>query len=111
MSTPGFEVTEVDGRIENGEQWRALDVIFPDHIHYHSKLQTLYFSADGLLRRLDYDVDIAKGARAAHYVYDYEKFDGIMVPTKRLVWPPDQNNDPNKDLLLVSAKVSAVSFM
>lgn len=110
LTYEGFKVEEVEGRVENGEKWRALRATFPDYLAYHSPVQTFYFGPDGLLRRLDYDVDISKGASGAHYVYDYQEFNGIMVPTKRLVWAPDENNDPNKDFLVVTAELTEVSF-
>jgi len=110
LATKGFEVEEVQGRIENGEAWRALKAQFPPNLAYHSREQIFYFGPDGLLRRLDYDVDVSKGARGAHYVYDHKEFDGIVVPTRRLVWAPDANNDPVKEPLVVSVEITKVKF-
>ncbi|WP_205942683.1 hypothetical protein [Pedobacter psychroterrae] len=110
LTYEGFQVEEVEGRMDNGEKCRVLKATFPDYLAYHSKEQKFYFGPNGLLRRLDYDVEVSKGASGAHYVHDYQEFNGIMVPTKRLVYPPDENNDPIKDLLVVSAELTEVSF-
>lgn len=110
FAMPGFETSEIAGRRENGEAWRGLKVRFPKSIATHSSEQILYFGSDGLLRRHDYDVEVAKGARGAHYVYDYRAFDGIMVPTKRRVYAPGPDNNPVLDPLIVSIDLSDVSF-
>jgi hypothetical protein len=51
----------------------------------HHRQQTYYFDGAGLLRRLDYSVDVLGGGPAVHYPSAYREFDGIMVPTRRQV--------------------------
>jgi hypothetical protein len=53
---------------------------FPRPGQYTTWEQTYYFDDAGLLRRLDYSVDILGGGPAVHYPSDYREFDGIMVP-------------------------------
>ena len=47
---------------EGQERWRGLRVTFADNIVSHSRLQDFYFGDDGLLRRHDYHVDVARFA-------------------------------------------------
>jgi hypothetical protein len=42
--------------------------------------QTYYFDDAGLLRRLDYAVDILGGGPAVHYPSQYREFDGSWSP-------------------------------
>jgi hypothetical protein len=85
LAGPGFETEEIEPHEENGETWRRLVVRFPAGIPTHSPAQTFYFGQNGLLHRLDYDVDIAGGAPGAHYCFDHTSFGGIIVPTLRRV--------------------------
>ena len=45
---------------------------------------SFYFNRNGMLVRLDYFTDVAKGT-AAHYCYDPRLFDGFVFPTHRRV--------------------------
>jgi hypothetical protein len=80
---PGFETEELSGHSGFGNTWRRLRVRFPAHVPAHSREQILYFSEDGLLRRLDYSVDIAQQAPAAHYCFDHAEVGGLVIPTLR----------------------------
>jgi hypothetical protein len=79
---PGFETEELSEHQGHGVTWRRLRVSYPDHVPAHSREQTFYFSEDGLLRRLDYTVDIAQ-APAAHYCFDHVQVGGLVIPTLR----------------------------
>jgi hypothetical protein len=94
LSTPmlltrdGVTVTECDAWPEAGEQWRRLEVSFPPDIHTHSRRQTFYVDAAGLIRRHDYVAHpIGRWARAAHYCADHRSFAGLVFPTRRRVRP------------------------
>ena len=89
FALPGVEREEIEPWPENGEVWRRLGVTFPPSIATHSAEQTFYFDQQGLLKRHDYDVDIAPGATGAHYVSELEQFSGITVPTQRRVFGRD----------------------
>jgi len=77
-----FENREIGEHEENWETWRKLLVRFPDHIPTHTKEQVFYFAEQGLLRRVDYALDVAGGAPAAHYCFDHKSFGGLVVPTQ-----------------------------
>jgi len=109
FAMPGFESREVEGWSENGETWRGLRVKFPKTIATHASEQTFYFGKDGLLRRHDYDVEISQ-ARGAHYVSNYKEFDGIMIPTKRIIYIPGPDNKPLPEPIIVSTDISDVKF-
>ena len=81
-----FVTAETEAWHEDGQSWRGLLVTYPDTIAAHTRQQTYYFDDAGLLRRLDYSVDILSGGPAVHYPSEYREFDGIMVPTRRRVY-------------------------
>src|SRR6266566_8828378 len=93
FALPEFKTTELDPWQEAGEQWRRLHLVWPGYLATHSTEQTLYVGADGLFRRHDYDVEIMGGSGAAHYISDYAKVDGIMVPTRHRIFPRGPGDD------------------
>ena len=81
----GFEIREIEPHQENGETWRRQVVKYPPHIPTHCAEQVLYFSEEGLLRRLDYAPEVVGRGTVSHYRFDHETFGGIVVPTLRRV--------------------------
>ena len=74
-------------------------------------LETTYrFDDAGLLRRLDYPVDILGGGPAVHYPSQYREFDGIMVPTQRQVYVRRPDGTPVLDPVSVAIDVADVTF-
>ena len=69
----------------------------PPSIATHSTEQTFYFGDDGLLRRLDYNVDVNVGVAIAHYVGEYKTFEGIRVPTQRRVHRRNSDNSASEN--------------
>ena len=65
-----------------------------------------YFGSDFLLRRHDYNVEVAGGFPAAQYVYDIVEADGLRFPTKRRAYLRGPRLKPIRDLLLVSIDIS-----
>ena len=55
----------------------------------HARQQTCCFDEHGLIRRLDYTIDVLGGSPAVDYPSEYRAFDGIMVPTRRRVYTHD----------------------
>jgi hypothetical protein len=106
MAMPGFTVEEIAPWQEGREQWRGLRVRFPDYIASHSPEQDFYFSDDFLLRRHDYQVDVAGGFAAAQYVHDHVEAGGLRFPTKRFAYVRGPDRRPVRDLLLVSIDLS-----
>lgn len=110
LARPGFTMTELSPWTEDGQTWRRLQVNFPADLATHSPVQTFYFSADGLLRRHDYEVDISGGAPAVHYVSGHVAVQGIMVPTTHRVYVRDADLGHQAEPLVVSIDASAIVF-
>jgi len=106
MAIHGFSVTEISPWQEGNALWRGLRVRFPDNIASHSKEQDFYFGDDFLLRRHDYQVDVAGGFPAAQYVHDIVEVEGLRFPTRRFAYVRGPNLKPIRDLLLVSIDLS-----
>jgi hypothetical protein len=85
-------------------------VTYPESIVAHSRQQTYYFDDAGLLRRLDYAIEIPGGGPAVHYPSRYRVFDGIKVPTRRRVYLRDPDGYPLLDSVSVAIDVDDVSF-
>jgi len=111
FAMPGVETEEIEPWQENGETWRRLKATFPPGIATHSTVQTFYFDQTGLLKRHDYDVEIAGGNPASHYVSELKEFSGIVVPTKHRVLGrrPDGMSIP--DPVIVSIGLSEIEFI
>jgi hypothetical protein len=106
LAMPGVDVVEAEPWQEGQEQWRVLRARFPREIASHCIEQDFYFGEDFLLRRHDYQVDIAASFRAAQYVSDFVEADGFFFPTKRRAYMRANDSKPIKDLLLVSIDLS-----
>lgn len=83
---PGVDTEQLEDWQERGETWHRLRFMSPGNIATHSRVQTLYVDETGILKRHNYDVDIAAGTAAAHYVSDYVEVRQHVSPTppKRL---------------------------
>lgn len=110
LKQPGVMAEEIAPWRENGEQWRRLRVEFPDTIATHSKVQTYYFNASGLLVRHDYDVDIQGSNPAARYLIDPVRVQGITLPSKLRIYPRQPDNTPAAEPLIVSVDLSGYRF-
>jgi hypothetical protein len=107
---PGFVTEELVTWHENGEQWRALKVCFPDYIATHTRDQISYFGPEGLLRRHQYTVDVLGNAPGLNYASDYRNVSGVMVPTKRRVFPYDGEQRKIPEPLLVAIDIQEIAF-
>jgi hypothetical protein len=110
FALPGFETSEPEPWQEGSEEWRRLRVVWPSYLATHSTEQTLYFGADGLVRRHDYDVEIQGSTGGAHFMSDYTEVAGIMLPTKHRIFPRGAEDQALTEPLLISIDVSEVSF-
>ena len=110
LARSDFITQEIEPWPEDGQTWRSLLVTYPDTIVAHTRQQTYYFDDDGLLRRLDYAVDILGGGPAVHYPSDYREFDGIMVPTRRRVYVRNPDGSPVLDSVSIAVDVTDVTF-
>jgi len=65
---------------------RSVTVAFPTSVHTHCRVQTIFFAADGLIRRHDYVADIVgPWARGAHFWGAYRDVSGFPLATHRRV--------------------------
>jgi hypothetical protein len=108
LAESGVESEELEPWKEKGDTWRRLKVKFPARIVTHSTVQTLYFDAAGLLRRHDYDVEIAGGTSGAHYIDDFVKVSGILFPTKRRIFPRQPDGASLPEPLVVSIDLANI---
>jgi hypothetical protein len=104
LAEPGYEVEEIASLVQDGERLRGLRVRFPAAVHTHTREQSLYFGANGLLRRQDYEVEVWAGTRAAHMLSDYVTVDRLRLPSRRIVHPcgPDGSVDAGKSLVTIA---------
>jgi len=96
LTYPGVQTIEMEPWREGEALWRRLLVHFPPGIATHGPRQVFYFDSTGLLRRLDYDVEVSASGPAAHYVDDYVDVDGLKFPTRRLVYPRRPDHTPDR---------------
>jgi hypothetical protein len=106
----GVETEELGEWNEDGQIWRRLGVRYPADIGTHSADQVLYVDSDGLLRRRDYQVDIAEGSTAAHYMDDHREFDGIIIPVKRVVHGRDEDGHRVPEPITVTIDIDDVAI-
>ncbi len=107
-----FLIREVDPWQENGQKWRCLHVTFPLDIPTHSREQVFYFHSDGLIMRLDYTAEVfGDWAKAAHYCWDHKNFSGLIIPTRRRVFPRKSDGSPRGFPTLVWIEVDQVTIV
>ncbi|MBY0299439.1 MAG: hypothetical protein K2X71_25960 [Methylobacterium sp.] len=110
LALPGVMTQEVDPWREGIETWRVLHATFPPALATHSPCQHFFFGEDFLLRRHDYDVDVAGGFGAAQLVFDYIETDGLRLPSRRRAYLRSDARTPRRDALMVSIDLSDVRF-
>jgi hypothetical protein len=110
LAMDGVQVAETEPWREGSETWRVLRAYFPGSIETHCHVQDFFFGDDFLLRRHDYQVNIAGGFPAAQLTSDYVSADGIRLPTKRRAYARGPDRRPVLDLLMVAIDLSDVRF-
>jgi hypothetical protein len=110
LTIEGVQVDEIEAWTEADESWRVLRAHFPDTIATHNTVQDFFFGEDLLLRRHDYNVDVAGGFGAAQLVSDYIEVDGLRLPSKRRAYRRGPDRSPHFDPLMVSIDISDVRF-
>jgi hypothetical protein len=69
----------------------------------------LYVDADGLLRRRDYQVDIAGGVPNVQYMSGHQEIVGIVIPTTRNIYGRDAQNHAVHEPLIVSIELDNIT--
>jgi hypothetical protein len=110
LAMSGVRVEEIEPWKEGSEMWRVLRAYFPGSIATHSAAQDFYFGADLMLRRHDYNLNIAGGFGGAQLTSDYCEADGIRLPTRRRAYTRGPDRRPVLDMLMVSIDISKVNF-
>jgi hypothetical protein len=105
----GFVTEEISPIQVDGETWRRLKVVFPDHVKSHTREQISCFGPDGLLRRHDYTVDILGGAPGLNYASEYREVGQIVIPTRRRVYAYEGNFQPVPEPLLVAIDMGEIT--
>jgi hypothetical protein len=110
LDHPGVASEQLEDWTEKGETWHRLKVTFPKEIATHSTVQTLYVDHEGLLKRHDYDVEIAGNTPGAHYVSGYTTVSGIKFPTERRIFPRQADGTSLSEPLVVSIDLSDITL-
>jgi hypothetical protein len=110
LAREGIRVYEIEPWLEQDETWSVLRAEFADPIATHSPVQDFFFGDDLLLRRHDYNVDVAGGFGAAQLVHDYIIADGIRLPSKRRAYIRRPDRRPDLNSLMVAIDISDVRF-
>lgn len=106
---PGVQVEEIGPWTEpDGTVLDRLRVTYPPQIATHTPTQTLYADADGVLRRRDYEVDIAGGSPSVEYMTDQFWADGLLLAGSRKIFVRDGDGTAIPDPLIVSIDISDV---
>lgn len=88
LTRDDITVTEGEHWRESGQRWRRLRATFPARIDTHCRRQTFYVDTDGLIRRHDFVAEpVGNWAVAALYCDQHRRFDGLVFPTRRRVFP------------------------
>ena len=110
LGMSGVRVEEIEPWKEGQETWRVLRAYFPGSIETHCLVQDFFFDDDLMLRRHDYQVNIAGGFAAAQLTSEYREAGGIRFPTRRRACTRGPDRRPILDMLMVSIDISDVDF-
>jgi hypothetical protein len=110
LAMDGVSIEETEPWREDAETRRVLRAYFPSAIETHSLVQDFFFDQDPMLRRHDYNVNIAGGFTAAQLTMNHETVNGIRFPTKRRAYPRGPDWRPILDMLMVAIDDSEVKF-
>ena len=110
LAGDGVEVEEVEPWQEGSETWRVLRATFPASLETHSRVQHFYFGEDLMLRRHDYQLNMAGGFGAAQLTFDPIEADGIRLISRRRAYARTPDGRPIPEMLLVSIDIGGVKF-
>ncbi|KUZ01346.1 hypothetical protein WS50_13420 [Burkholderia territorii] len=111
LAWDGVECEDAGRWDERGETWRKIVVRYPASLEVFSKVQAIYVGSDHLVRRLDYDVEIAGNTPGAHYVDGYTTVSGIRIPTRRRIHPRQPDGTSVDEPLVVSIDLYDITLL
>ncbi len=106
----GVVVEEEEPWHEGNEVWRVLRAYLPGRLASHGPLQRFYFGPDRLLRRHDYNVEVAGNFAAAQLTTNYIEASGIKLPSRRRAFAMGPDRRPIPELLMVAIDFSNVAY-
>lgn len=110
LAMEGVAVEEAEPWREGKETWQVLRAYFPGSIETHSRVQDFFFGPDLLLRRHDYQVNIAGGFPAAQLTSGYVEVGGIRLPTRRRAYTRGPDRRPVMEMLMVAIDLGEIGF-
>jgi hypothetical protein len=110
LAMSDVRVEEIEPWKEGRDTWRILRAYFPGSIETHCLVQDFFFGDDLMLRRHDYQVNIAGGFAAAQLTSEYREVGGIRLPTRRRAYTRGSDRRPILDMLMVYIDISEVNF-
>ena len=110
LTMDGVQVEETEPWREGAETWHVLRAYFPGSIETYCGIQDFFFGEDLMLRRHDYNVNIAGGFAGAQLTSDYVVANGIHLPTKRRAYTRGSDRRPVLEMLMVSIDITEVHF-
>lgn len=111
LARPEIDSREIGAwEVEDGVHWRRLFVRFPATFPTHCQEQVFYFDKNGLLRRLDYVIEVAGvGAKPlAHYCYDHAVYDGLVFPMRQVAFIRDADGRPRRTEPMLSLEFADI---
>src|SRR5499425_798598 len=110
LAMDGARVEETEPWRQGPDTWRVLRAYFPGSIETHCLVQDFFFGDDLMLRRHDYQVNIAGGFAAAQLTSEYREAGGIRLPTRRRAYTRGPDRRPILDMRMVYIDISEVKF-
>ena len=111
FTLPGVELEELTPVWEDGETLRRLLVRAPETIWVHSREQTFYISARGLIVRMDYAPNVTGKIPAANFASHHrEVAGGLVMPTRRTVFRRGADGSVVRTVVLVSLDIDRLDY-
>ena len=110
LAMEGARVEETEAWREGAETWRVLRAYFPSWMETHCLVQDFFFGEDLLLRRHDYNVNIAGGFGAAQLTSEYVTANGLRLPTRRRAFTRGPDRRPIAEMLMVAIDLSEIRY-
>lgn len=89
LANPDVTIRAIAPWKNGDDHWDRLQITYPDEVTTHGRQAVMYVGNDGLMRRYDYGVDIMAGAFGANLALDYASYEGILLPSRRMVYAFD----------------------